>query len=200
MQPNPAHEVPEASSDKSSDRINDPDDFLDLYGDYLYSYAMSRVRNSSLAEDLVQDTLLKAIAKIDSFRGDAAIKTWLVTILRNEISSHFRRSQVAEKHRTSVGESAGIGQLLHPDISNDQFRTVIEREEFWTMIQNCYDKIPPHLLDVFLAKMQSESTSTADLCKEIGISTNNFAVRMYRTRLMLRKCIESTWMNKDQSE
>lgn len=200
MKSNPSSEVPAASSEQPSDeRVNDPSEFLDLYGDYLYGYAMSRVRNSSLAEDLVQDTLLKSIAKFDTFRGDASIKTWLVTILRNEISSHFRRSKVAEKHRTNVEESSGIGQLLHPNISNDEFRTAIEREEFWTMIQKCYDSIPPHLLDVFLAKMQSESSTTAELCDEIGISTNNFAVRMYRTRLMLRKCIESTWMNKNQS-
>jgi len=200
MKSNPPSDAPPASSEQPDDQVGDPNEFLDLYGDYLYGYAMSRVRNSSLAEDLVQDTLLKSIAKFDSFRGEASIKTWLVTILRNEISSHFRRSQVAEKYRTSLEESGGgLGQLLHPNISNDQFRTAIEREEFWAMIQKCYDKIPPHLLDVFLAKMQSENSSTVELCEEIGISTNNFAVRMYRTRLMLRKCIESTWMNNNPS-
>lgn len=182
------------SGESENPKAHDPDQFVDLYGDYLFSYAMSRVQNASLAEDLVQETLLKAIVKLDSFRGDASIRTWMVTILRNEMFSHYRKKKTVEKHMSECEDSStNLGKLLHPDISNDDFSTAIEREEFWKIIQDCYSRIPEHLLDVFLTKMESDGQSIEDLSNELGISASNFSVRMFRTRLLLRKCIESKW-------
>ena len=119
-------------SDQSSatDAEADPSQFLDLYGDYLYGFAYVRLRDSQLAEDVVQETLLKAIKNFSSFRGEAKVKTWLTTILRNEISTHFRKHnrgwkklQLAESE-----ESLEMGDLLHPQVSNSDFGTAIERE------------------------------------------------------------------------
>ena len=174
----------------------DPAEFLDRYGDYLYGYAVVRLRDRQTAEDIVQDTLLKAIKNYGSFRGDSKVKTWLTSILRNEISNYFRKNQSTRKLQLIDGEEKfDLGDLLNPSVENPDFELAIEREEFWKIIQECYERVPAHLLQVFLAKSHSDKESTQQLCNNLGISASNFAVRMFRTRLLLRKCIEEKWLH-----
>lgn len=67
------------------------DDFFNGYFDRLYRFALARVGNDAdAAEDAVQQTLCKAIDKLDKFRGDAALFTWLCRICRNAIADSFR--------------------------------------------------------------------------------------------------------------
>ena len=63
----------------------DPTIWVDLHGDYLFRYAMMRLRDGSLAEDAVQETLLAAIQAMASYTGKASERTWLTSILRHKI-------------------------------------------------------------------------------------------------------------------
>ena len=66
----------------------------------LYRFAFFRLdQNRDLTCDIVQSTLSKAIAKLDSFRGEAAFMTWLCACCRTEIAMHFRKE----------GRHSGIG-------------------------------------------------------------------------------------------
>ncbi len=56
--------------------ISPPDQWVSDYGDYLYSYAILRVRDTSLACDLVQDTFLAALKARHDFEGRSSEKTW----------------------------------------------------------------------------------------------------------------------------
>ena len=174
-----------------------PDNFLKLYGDNLFGYAMVRVKDAAIAEDLVQETLLKAFKAYDKFRGDSAVKTWLVSILRNEIANYFRKAQNRFQKTASDLETDDLSTLLHPEVSNSRFNNAIERDEFWSMIQSCFERVPDHLLHVFLAKFGEEKRTTEEICSEMGISASNFSVRMFRTRLLLRKCVEDNWIEGD---
>ena len=69
----------------------DPDRWVEDHGDCLYSYALIRVRNREVAEDLVQETLLAAMRQIDKFRGRSSERSWLCGILKNKICDHFRK-------------------------------------------------------------------------------------------------------------
>src|SRR5215203_509340 len=70
----------------------DPTVWVDAHGDFLYSFAFSRVRDEWLAEDLVQDTLLAAMQAKNSFSEKSSERTWLCGILKHKIIDHFRRS------------------------------------------------------------------------------------------------------------
>ena len=59
---------------------------VDNYSDMLYQWAVYRVSDEKLAEDLVQDTFLAAIEGLEKFKGTSAIKTWLFGILNNKIA------------------------------------------------------------------------------------------------------------------
>ena len=69
----------------------DPEPWLEKHGDYLYGYAMLRVRDAAVAEDLVQETLLAALEGFASFGGRSSERTWLVGILKHKLIDHFRR-------------------------------------------------------------------------------------------------------------
>src|SRR5262245_48628437 len=69
----------------------DPTYWLEHHGDYLYRYALTRVRERSVAEDLLQETLLAAMGGFQEHEGRSSERTWLVGIMRHKIVDHFRR-------------------------------------------------------------------------------------------------------------
>jgi RNA polymerase sigma-70 factor (ECF subfamily) len=70
----------------------DPTAWVDDHGDFLFRYAVARLRDDSIAEDVVQETLLSAIQSMGSYSGKASERTWLTSILKHKIIDHFRRS------------------------------------------------------------------------------------------------------------
>jgi RNA polymerase sigma-70 factor, ECF subfamily len=70
------------------------DEFADHYIPALYRFASSRLGTErELARDIVSATVCKVIEKLDSYRGDASLFTWLCACCRNEIAGHFRKAQ-----------------------------------------------------------------------------------------------------------
>lgn len=69
------------------------EEFFDMYFSRLYRFALSRLgRDADAAEEVVQAALCKAISALKSWRGEAALFTWLCTFCRHEISGHYRLS------------------------------------------------------------------------------------------------------------
>jgi RNA polymerase sigma-70 factor, ECF subfamily len=71
---------------------SNPEHWVDDYGDYLYRYALTRLRDPSRAEDVVQETFLAAWKNRESFRKDASLRTWLTGILKHKIIDQMRKS------------------------------------------------------------------------------------------------------------
>ena len=71
-------------------RLSNPTNWVDEHGDYLFRYAMFRLRDSVAAEDVLQETLLAAMKGRANFRGVSSERTWLVGILRHKILDRFR--------------------------------------------------------------------------------------------------------------
>lgn len=172
-----------------------PADLLESHGDFLYRFAMIRLNDQYLAEEVVQETLLKAIAKFDTFRRESSLRTWLAQILRNEIATLFRRKKRDQSLQDKIENEANVSlsDLLNPKVNTSEFTSEVEKGEFWTTVRACYSKLPDHLLETFLMKWRNQDQKTEDICKELGINPSNFAVRMFRARILLRKCLESTW-------
>ena len=70
----------------------DFDEIYRLYADGVYRYILSLCRDETLAEDILQNTMLKALDNIDSFSGSCSVKTWLCTIARNDYFNHLKKS------------------------------------------------------------------------------------------------------------
>ncbi len=70
----------------------DPEQWVDLYGDYLFRYALMRLRDHEAARDAVQETFLAGIKSLDRFDGRVAFKFWLRGILKFKIVDAIRKS------------------------------------------------------------------------------------------------------------
>ncbi|WP_299616276.1 RNA polymerase sigma factor [uncultured Tateyamaria sp.] len=87
----------------------DPKDELVTHLGSMRAFAMSLTRNPALADDMVQDALVKAWSNIDSFQPGTNMRAWLFTILRNTYYSHHRKRK-REVEDTEGELSAGLAQ------------------------------------------------------------------------------------------
>ena len=87
------------------------DEIYRLYAADLYRYLLRLTGDAALAEDILQDTMLKAFTGIDKFRGDCSMKTWLCTLARNLWRDHLKK---AENRNLPLEESWGIADGSDP--------------------------------------------------------------------------------------
>ena len=68
------------------------DEFFTTYAPRLFRFALRRTGNEDLAEEIVQTTLITAVKKLKTWRGEAALFTWLCAICRRQLVDHWRRT------------------------------------------------------------------------------------------------------------
>ncbi len=179
--------------------VGNTEEWLTLYGDYLYRYALFRLSNEEIARDMVQETLIAAWKAQKNFRGDSSIRTWLVGILKHKITDYVRKqirdrnlANHLETDPTSVFFNAN-GQWRQPVREwTDNPEQLSSNHEFLQTLHTCIAKLPEQHRHVFsLRELMGEDTE--DICKACSISTTNLHVIMHRARLALRKCLEKTW-------
>ena len=110
----------------------------------LYRFTLTRIgHDEDVVKEIVQKTLCRAVEKIHTYRGEAALFTWLCRLCRNEISDHLRRSsRVAE--RECAFDDAGISSMLESLDSgqqDDPVRTA-ERDQLGQLILTILDHLP----------------------------------------------------------
>lgn len=119
--------------------------FFDTYSSRLYRFAVSRVgHDGDAAEEVVQRTLAKALAKLATYRGEAMLFTWLCTFCRHEVSAfHARRRRLAPE-APLVEESPDVRAALESlaaqasDGPEEQYR----RRELARLVQVTLDALP----------------------------------------------------------
>lgn len=188
-----------------------PEQWVDKYGDYLYGYALMRLRDPIVAEDVVQETLLAALTARQTFAGKSSEKTWLVGILKHKIIDYFRK----KKRETPMSETmpqweqdqffAGDGELdghWQPQAKPQQWGTdlpspldVAEQKDFWRVFYSCLDKLPERVATIFSMK-EFDEMETQEICKVLDITETNLWVILHRARLNLRRCLEVRWFRK----
>src|SRR5687767_2300545 len=67
-------------------------EFFDTYAPRLFRFAMRRAGDEDLAEEITQTTLIAAVGKLKTWRGEASLFTWLCTIARRQLIDHWRRT------------------------------------------------------------------------------------------------------------
>jgi RNA polymerase sigma-70 factor (ECF subfamily) len=184
----------------SKNRIN-PSEWVDNYGDYLYTYAYYRVSSSEKAEDIVQETFLSALKAKDNFKGESSEKTWLVSILKRKIVDHYRKQSRSRESSSDqydlpfIREGEDKGQWdphRRPADWESEGIMNLEREEFYKILELCLSLLPGKWESVFRLKTLEELSSTK-ICKELGITASNLWVILHRARLRLRECFEEKY-------
>jgi RNA polymerase sigma-70 factor (TIGR02943 family) len=178
--------------------------WVEEYADYLYRFAMSRLRDEEVARDLVQDTFLAALQKLDSFEGGSQEKTWLTGILKHKIADYYRKQ--SSKGLAGINaEDAEKEQQDFFDVPtghwNNQHRPAafgleednpLLMKELGGILNDCLKKLPGLWYSVFSMKHMDELESEL-ICKDLNLSNSNFWVIMHRTKLNLRACLQKNW-------
>lgn len=181
--------------------VADPAAWVDDYGEPLFRYAMTQVRDPNVAEDLVQETFLAALRNYKSFCGDSSFLTWLTAILRRKVADHRRQQRRQEDRQKALApDDPFYSQLFdkrnrwRQTLGNWPLRSEdhLEEAEFWDVFDNCVAQLPPPLGEAFRLR-EIMAWSIEDICQVIGISNGNLAVRLHRARLSLRGCLEQRW-------
>ena len=80
-----------SNSVKGGESVNEFDEIYDKYARQIYLFLLKLSGNETIAEDILQDTFLKAIENADSFEGRSEITTWLCRIAKNEYLNYVKR-------------------------------------------------------------------------------------------------------------
>lgn len=185
-----------------SHELSTPDQWLPLYGDILYRYGIARVRDSEVAEDLVQETLLAALKAKANYAGQSSEQTWLIGILKHKIIDYFRKASrektqeyddaFSNNNENEYFDQKGEWQVdfslwSKPDQS-------MEQEQFMTTLQDCISRLPPKMAQLFVLR-EFDDMKSEEICELMAISTlNNFWVMISRVRVQLRHCLDINWI------
>jgi len=189
----------------------DPAAWVDEHGDYLFRYAVVRLRDEAVAEDVVQETLLSAIQSLRSYSGKATERTWLTSILKHKIVDHFRKSVREVPIGEEETDMSDLDVLFHredqwqnhwanafaPTDWNMSPEASLERSEFYMVLGMCMSKMPERVAGVF-ALREMDGLDSTEICELLSLSASNFWVIMHRARMLLRRCIELNWFKKIQ--
>lgn len=125
------------------------DEFFNGYFPRLFRFACSRVGDPDAAEEIVQATLVIALRKLATWRGEAPLFTWLCTFCRHEISAHYRR---LGKHAevTSMDDVPEIRAQLEAITARaaDRPDTALDKEELARLVRLTLDYLPVRYGDV----------------------------------------------------
>lgn len=178
----------------------DPATWVDAYGDYLYKYALLRLKDPQAAQDVIQETFLAGVKGLDRFDGRVDIKFWLRGILRNKIVDHIRKA-VRERPIENIEEYQPPDSVLYAYSGITQMRPkkwqfdpeeVFKRKEFMEIFHECLGKLRGPLQQAFTLK-ELEGITTKEICEVMDITPNNLWVMLHRARNQLKDCLEKNW-------
>jgi len=184
----------------------DPALWVDEHGDSLFRFAFMRLRDETLAEDMVQETLLSAIQSLKSYGGKSTEKTWLTGILKHKIIDHYRKNSHQVQLTDEDTDLSGVERMFErpdawdghwaipmrpvdPEQSPEQ---AVERGEFWDVMNGCLSAMPDRVANVFTLR-EMDGLDSDEICELLSLSASNFWVIMHRARMQLRRCVEIKW-------
>src|SRR5215470_6339677 len=155
------------------------------YLDGLYGYAMVLSRNRAEAEDLVQETCLRALRGMNSLRAEASAKSWLFTILRNIWLNQLRqRRTVPEMVELASDEGVSIEPADAAQDPHAEYVTRMERDQVRIAIQ----KLPVESREVIILR-EYEGLSYQEIAAVLGCLAGTVMSRLARARSKLREVL-----------
>jgi RNA polymerase sigma-70 factor, ECF subfamily len=184
----------------------DPTDWLDRHGDYLYRYALMRVRDTAAAEDLLQETLLAAMGSYQAHEGRSSERTWLVGIMNHKVVDYFRRLARTSEFQISNEEGRDdLGWFESEGTWRGHWREdqapiswpveavrLLESREFWEILDRGLAQLSPQMAIAFTLR-EIDGLSSEEICEILDVTPNNLWVILHRGRAKLRHFLEAEW-------
>ena len=156
---------------------------LPRYNRRLYRAARAMSGDSVEAEDIVQETWMRAYAHLSTFRKELALSTWLLRILINEVLGRKRRAKsTVELDETSDQMSRVI---MFPNCGSDP-ESSMSRTQVRILLERAIDTLPPDFRAVFVLR-SVEELSGAEVAEQLGIPEATVKTRLHRARALIQR-------------
>lgn len=163
------------------------EELVSRYEKKIYRLGVRLMGNETDAEDVLQDTFLKAYEHLKDFREDARFYTWLVRIAVNEglMKLRKRRSDKAQPMEDSVDDD---GQIMPRDFRDwkPNPEQEMSQKEMEKILLDAASALPPSLRTVFFLR-DVEELSTEETAETLGLTTGAVKARLFRARFQLRE-------------
>jgi RNA polymerase sigma-70 factor (ECF subfamily) len=155
------------------------EDVAEELSDSLRRYLERLVGDSSIADDLLQDTLLKIARALPGFEGRSSVKTWAFTIATRVATDHFRRPQ-------NRAQMVDIGETAHTlDAATDENLVV---DEMNSCVREVIDSLPEDYRTA-LVLHDLEGQTAAQVAEIAGCSLPTAKIRIHRARRRLKEAL-----------
>lgn len=180
--------------------------FLARVRDDMLRFARLQLGNDDEAEDAVQEALAGALKNASNFRGEAALKTWIIAILKNKVADVLRQrqrrpvsaSQMQDPDQEgtlpAVFDRKGMWRDAARPASWEDPEADLHSSQFLAVFDACLNRLPPQQGRVFMMREVVE-LETQEICSELGLSVSNVHVILHRARLALRACLQLHWFH-----
>ena len=181
-------------------RRGDAAAFTELVSKYqrkIFRLAQNITQNAEDAEDVLQDTFLKAYEHLDSFQGNSKFYTWIVRIAVNEALMKLRKRrggrEVSIDEEIDTGEETVQREIAVWDGDPEQ---KYSQQELRGILKNAIDGLKPSFRTVFVLR-DVEEMSTEDTATVLGLSIPAVKSRLLRARLQLREKLTRIFKRKE---
>ena len=171
----------------------------------MLKFASLQLRDDSLAEDVVQEALMGAMANAKDFLEKSALKTWVFAILRNKIVDQIQQKSRTTNVSAFSAEEESLDQAFESLFKSNASWTPqsrpkgwgdpeesLRQQRFWDVFDACLKHLPENTARVFMMREFLEFETT-EVCRELNITTSNCNVILHRARNGLRRCLEGNW-------
>lgn len=160
---------------------------VNIHTDQIYRVALRMLNNETEAEDVLQETFIKAINSIGKFEGRSNLSTWLYRIAVNESLMYIRKRkpEVSVIHDDEDEDAEGISSSQIVDwccLPESEFMSSETRE----ILDNAIHELPENLRSVFILR-DIEGLSITETAQTLDLSETNVKTRLLRARMKLRE-------------
>jgi RNA polymerase sigma-70 factor (ECF subfamily) len=173
----------------------------------LVKFARIQLRQDASVEDVVQETLIALLEHPERFAGQSSLKTYAIGILKHKIVDVLRRGK---REVALHGEDDAEGDSTSADMATfdamfdetGHFReaprswgdpnAAYEQKQFFEILELCIERLPAKVAQIFMMR-EWLGLETEEICKELGVTSTNAWVMLYRARMRLRECLQLNW-------
>jgi RNA polymerase sigma-70 factor (ECF subfamily) len=164
---------------------------MQRFGRLLYRIARGAVDDDTEAEDIVQETFVRAYRKLGTFRGDAPLRTWLVSILLNEARSQLRRRRPMVQPEQIDSSAPDPYWASRVGAGSGDPMSLAARAEIHRLLDDAIGQLPGPYRAVYLLR-ELDECSVEETAARLAIKPQTVKTRLHRARRLLRQSLEQT--------
>ena len=168
------------------DRSDEDPGFFEKNYNRVYGYVWSMVRDSNEAEDLAQETFLRAHRERETLKDQKAMLSWLYCI-----ATHVSLDWLRKRTKATIRESrAGLADIDPPDLKTPSVQQVLEQEQMSACVNRFLVGIPDTFRSVILLHDMHGLTGP-EIASALGLPLATVKIRLHRARLRLKAALEA---------